>query len=110
MKKLLFVLGIILLGSCQKNEMDLTGDLVVKFQNTDYLSSFYLPNIYTVENTNYPLFEDITVDENGILKVSGLNYGNYFIEYTTKRGGMNVSYLQIFQIRAGKATKMTIEL
>ena len=111
MKRLLIVLGIILFISCQKNEIDFTGDLVVKFRNPEYLSPSFLPEIYTTENSYYPLIENIKVDENGILKISDLNYGNYFIKYTKHFGnGSNYGYQKIFQIRAGNVTEMIIEL
>jgi len=111
MKKLSFIVVLFLLFSCQKNEIELTGNLVVKFNNPQYLSTTPQPEIFIVGDDYYPLVEKIDVDNQGILRVDNLNYGNYYLEYVKQySSGNNIGYRKLFQINAGKTTNLTINL
>jgi len=111
MKKLGFIVVLFLLFSCQKNEIELTGNLVVKFNNPQYLSTRPQPEIFIVGTDYYPLVEKINVDNQGILRVDNLNYGNYYLEYVKQYSSENnIGYRKLFQINAGKTTNLTINL
>ena len=117
--KILPLLIIMILGiSCEKDDpIDLTGNLVVNFVgHNNYLSTTSLPRIYIADSDiPEPLIVNNKVDNNYILRVDDLNYGNYYLEYFTEEFEDMVmiefeSHKKLFQINAGKTTTLTINI
>lgn len=96
------------LVGCQEPPM--TGQLHVTFTNTDRLSYSSGAKIYAMENTEYALYDNLTIDGR-ILAKDNLNPGNYILVYwRSLGGGSTASQLQAFQINAGKTTALEIAL
>ena len=111
-KTSILALFIMIFSSCQNdNEIQITGDLVVTFKNYQLLSTTYLPKVYIIDDTFYPLIDNISVDSKGILRIQDLNYGNYYLVYTKQYESGNISsFKKLFQIKANETTELAIDL
>jgi len=110
-KTSILALFIMIFSSCQNdNEIQITGDLVVTFKNYQLLSTTYLPKVYIIDDTFYPLIDNISVDSKGILRIQDLNYGNYYLVYTKQYESGNISsFKKLFQIKANETTELAID-
>lgn len=96
------------LTSCSDEAATLTGQLKVTITNTAILSDLDKPKIFALENTDYPILEDLSFDARGTLVASNLNYGNYLIMFRTKNYALVGQ--KAFQIHPGKTTTLYLTL
>jgi len=98
--------------SCEKDTNQLTGCLNITFNSTDYnvIQNLH-PKLYSIENTNTPIFQDLLVDSNGTLKINDILYGNYLLRYYQYIGGSSLILKEIgFQIISNKTTEISIDI
>lgn len=111
MKKLIAISVVLalLFTSCKKDDFTLTGSLNVSFINTGSANVSQIePQIYSSDNLETPILEDLTIDSNLRLTVKCLNYGNYVIKYQKVKTPYVYVESKGFQINPEKTTNLVI--
>ena len=104
----------LLLVACKK-EKSLVGDVTIDVSSvktwSDMTYKDVQPEIFSSENSEYPLFKNLTIDSNGIIHVKGLLVGNYIFKFNVKWDSSNdpTKPGKAFQIKANEETNLVID-
>jgi hypothetical protein len=111
MKRFFFLIITLMLISCQKESLSLTGTVQINFINLGITKYTEIePQIFIIENVKMPLLDILHVNSKGETEKIELNYGDYYLTYRIMASDNSYSYRsKIFQVKAGQVSNLIVD-